>query len=85
MNKEEEHPSIQDASITLTISHDAAVAIGAAAIYCRSWFAPNPEMKDTIAHLDEVYHLLMQQPQLSALSREMRRLVAGLNEKRGGS
>jgi hypothetical protein len=71
--------------ISLTIPHDAAVAIAAASIHYQVWLTGLAEIAPTIQHLDQVYHLIMQQPQLSPPSREMLRdmrlLVAGQKDE----
>lgn len=80
----EEKPQ-EERQITLTIPHDAAVAIGAAVIHYRVWLAGSVEIASTIQYLDQVYHLIVQQPQLSPPAREMLRdmrlLVAGQKDE----
>jgi hypothetical protein len=83
---EEENPPTQEPMITLTVPHDAALAIGAAAIHYRAWLQGSAEVAPTIAHLDEVVQRVMQHPQLSRTGREllrdMRLMVAGQKEYR---
>jgi hypothetical protein len=78
---EAENPSTQEPMITFTVSHDAAVALAAAAIHYRVWLQGSAEVAPTIAHLDAVVQRVMQHPQLSRTSREllrdMRLMVAG--------
>lgn len=76
--------------ITLTLSHDAAVAVAVAAIHFRAWSLHDAEMASSIEHLDQVYGLIVKQQHLSETSRamlqDMRYHVAGMrDEPEGGS
>ncbi len=76
--------------ITLTIPHDTAVALAAAATHYRVLIAGLAELNPTIKLLDEAYHLIVQNSQLTstakAFLRDTRLVVAGLrDESEGGS
>jgi hypothetical protein len=62
MDVEEITPTQEEPQMTLTLSHDAAVAVAAASMYYRTWFQPNLEMAPTLKQLDEVVAFIMQQP-----------------------
>ncbi len=73
---EEENPPI-----TLTVSHDVAVALGAAVTYYRVLLEGSVENAPTIALLDQAYTVIREHPQLSPVAKEtlrdMRLVVAG--------
>ncbi|SRR5579884_816377 len=84
-NLEQEPPPI-----ILTIPHDTAVALAAAATHYRVLLAGLTELNPTIRQLDEVYHLIIDNPQLTPTAkvflRNTRLVVAGLRDKpEGGS
>lgn len=92
MEEEETTPTPEipptEPTITLTVSQDAALALAASTIHYRALFAHMAEMAPTILHLDEVYSLILQHPQVSSTSRAflqaMRYQVAGLKDEPEG-
>ncbi|SRR5579884_1651689 len=78
----------ESAQITLTIPHDTAVALAAAATHYRVLIAGLAELNPTIKLLDEAYHLILQNPQLTstakAFLRDTRLVVAGLRDEPEG-
>lgn len=86
--KEEATRTQENAQITLVLPHDTAVALAAAATHYRVLLAGLAELNPTIKQLDEVYHLIMQHPQLAATAkaflRDTRLVVAGLNDELEG-
>lgn len=88
--KETTIPEQESPQITLTIPHDTAVALAAAATHYRVLLAGLAELNPTIRQLDEVYHLILQNPQLTPTAKaflcDTRLMVAGLrDEPEGGS
>jgi hypothetical protein len=85
--EEKKPPTQENTPITLTLSHDAAVVVAAAATHYRVLLSGVAEMAPAIQQLDEVYHQIVQQPQLSSTSkaflRDTRLVVAGLKDEGG--
>ena len=70
---EDENPPTQEPQITFTVPHDAAVAIGVAAIHYGVLLTGSAEDASTIRHLDQVYRQVMQHPQVSLVAKEVLR------------
>lgn len=67
--QEEEQEPGEPIQVTLSIPPDAAVAAVTAAIHFRAWFQAHAEMASTINHLDHLYRMILEQPQLPDASR----------------
>jgi hypothetical protein len=84
----EEKPQ-EERQLTLAVPHDVAVAIAAASIHYRVLLAGLTEMTPIVRQLDDVYRLILQNPQLpltaKAFLRDMRLVVAGLKDEEEGS